>query len=1000
MWKKLISGVLSFVLLSSLLVSGISTSVFADTTKNSNATTVETDKKKDEKKDKKEDEKKADKKDYENMAKKLDETVYLSNDLGANYTKKETTFKVWSPTAKLIKVKIYEKGSEKEKGDKVISTHTMEYDKKTGVWKTTAKGDLKNKYYTYVVYNENEYYETVDIYAKAVGVNGNRAMIVDLGSTNPEGWSDDKYAFNKNQTEAIIWEIQIKDFSYSETSGISEENRGKYLAFTEKGTTLNGEEGAASTGIDYLKELGVTHVQINPFYDFASIDEKGSNNQYNWGYDPKNYNAPEGSFSSNPYDGNVRINECKQMIKALHDAGIGVIMDVVYNHTYEGENSWFNKIVPNYYYRINSDGTWSNGSGCGNDTASERTMFRKFMVDSVTYWAEEYHIDGFRFDLMGLHDVETMNEIRKSLDNVKFGEKIIMYGEAWDLDTNADQGTVLATQNNMAELDNRIAAFNDSIRDGLRGSVFNISDKGFLQEGKNRSQIRDGIKGQADPTTGWAKTPSQTVTYSSCHDNNTLYDKLVGSLYTKDRDYYGRHHDVIEMNKLNGAIILTSQGASFMMAGEEFARSKNGDENSYKSSPEINQIDWRNLNQFSDLKEYYKGLIKIRKAFAPFMDNTNKSMETIEFFEKTDKKTIGYSIENKLSNEGWQKMAVIFNGDSEKSAKVKIDKPKDVSKWVIVANDKTSGYRNLGEVSGKGTVTVPPSSAVILVDKASYKNTNIEEKEGTVIAEFYDTTSKTVVDTQVLTGEIGQKYTIKTSTYFDLNYDITSVSGKETGKFKDGITKVSYKCKKYDGKISKVTIKFVDSETEEPLSNDIVMSNREGQEYCTTNILSFNKYSLDIENLPKNLSGTFGKEDKTVIYKYNKSKTPEKDKCLVNIFYVDNKGNILDKEALMGTAGDGYNVDIKEYEKLTFIESLSSSKLSGEFNTTEKNIILNYVSPDSLKENSKRNPTIAILSIVVLVLAAGVVTGSIIISKKKGKKKSIQIDNDDLYIDD
>ena len=457
-------------------------------------------------------------KDYAVYAAKLDETSYNGNDLGATYSKKATTFKVWSPTASEVKVRLYKYGSEKENKDGFFKEQDMTFDKSNGVWSCTLTGDLKNIYYTYVVTNDGKAEEVVDIYAKAVGANGKRGMIVDLSSTNPTDWNKDTHKTVKNQTDAVIWEVQVKDFSYAENSGVSKENRGKFLAFTEDGTVVDGVSGNNATCISYLKKLGVNYVQINPMYDFGSVDETGKDDQFNWGYDPVNYNVPEGSFSSNPYDGNVRINECKQMIKALHDAGIGVIMDVVYNHTYRGEDSYFNRTVPNYYYRMNSDGTFSDGSACGNDTASEHKMFRKFMIDSITYWASEYHIDGFRFDLMGLHDCDTMNQIRYALDEIN--PQILMYGEAWDLKTACDDGTALATQANMDKLDSRIGAFDDTVRDAIKGNTFDATDKGFLASGKKTGNIKIGLSGEC--VNGWASAPTQSVVYSSCHDNYTL----------------------------------------------------------------------------------------------------------------------------------------------------------------------------------------------------------------------------------------------------------------------------------------------------------------------------------------------------------------------------------------------------------------------------------------------------------------------------------------------
>ncbi|MCH5304811.1 MAG: type I pullulanase, partial [Ruminococcus sp.] len=472
-------------------------------------------------------------------------------------------------------------------------------------------------------------------------------------------WENDKHITVDKQTDARIWEVQISDFSSSPSSGVSKENRGKYLAFTENGTTVNSVSGSASTCVDYLKQLGVNFVQINPFYDFGSVDEtdnSGNDNVYNWGYDPVNYNCPEGSYSSNPYKGAVRIKECKQMIQALHNAGIGVIMDVVYNHTHEWKKSAFNLTVPYYYYRMNSDGTYSNGSGCGNDTASEHKMFRKFMVDSVTYWASEYHIDGFRFDLMGLHDVDTMNAIRASLDKLDGGEKLLMYGEPWNLNTTADSGTVLANNNNISRLSDRIGAFDDTYRDALKGSTSG-NDSGFIQSGQGKANLKTGITGQSSESTGWAKAPSQCVTYASCHDNLTLWDKLVKSVKGSNVKFTKRYNDLVSMNKLAGAITYTSQGISFMLAGEELCRTKNGDENSYKSGVKLNQIDWNNLYKYGDVSDYYKGLIEIRKNISAFTDASAETANSIEFLSDMPEGVLAYT----LNDPNYKKVLVIFN---------------------------------------------------------------------------------------------------------------------------------------------------------------------------------------------------------------------------------------------------------------------------------------------------------------------------------------------------
>ena len=632
--------------------------------------------------------------DYQAYAANLDKSAYSGNDLGASYSKKATTFKVWSPNAASVRVNIFEHGSDNEGDAGSIMSRAMSLDKTTGVWSVTINGDLLNKYYTYSGTHGKTTKETADVYAKACGVNGQRSMVVDLSTTNPDGWENDKHVLVQNQTDASVWEISVADFSSSESSGVSEANRGKYLAFTEEGTTVNGVQGASSTCVDYLKKLGVKYVQIMPFYDFGSVDEsKNIMDQYNWGYDPVNYNCPEGSYSTNPKKGEVRIKECKQMIQALHNAGIGVIMDVVYNHTYTSD-SWLQRTVPNYYYRMNNDGTFSNGSGCSNDTASEHLMFRKYMIDSVTYWASEYHIDGFRFDLMGLHDVTTMNSIRTALDNLYAdgsGSQILMYGEAWDMATNCDEGTVLASQKNLKQLSDRIGAFDDTIRDAIKGSTGG-TDGAFVQEGSRRANLKTGIAGQSDTTTGWANVPSQCVTYASCHDNLCLYDKLVGSVYGTDGKYRKRYEDLVAMNKLSAAIVITSQGIPFSLGGEEFCRSKDGDENSYASSRKENMLDWENVDLYSDVIEYYRGLYKIRDAFAAFSDSTAATANSLTYLSDVPKGVTGYTINNTESGK-WNQMCVIFNGsDSAQNVTAKGD-------WVVLADNKTAGLRNIKNVT-------------------------------------------------------------------------------------------------------------------------------------------------------------------------------------------------------------------------------------------------------------------------------------------------------------
>ena len=913
-------------------------------------------------------------KDYAAYAAKLDETSYNGNDLGATYTKKATTFKVWSPTASEVKVRLYKHGSEKENKDGFFKEQDMTFDKSNGVWSCTLTGDLKNIYYTYVVTNDGKAEEVVDIYAKAVGANGKRGMIVDLSSTNPTDWNKDAHKTVKNQTDAVIWEVQVKDFSYAENSGVSKENRGKFLAFTEDGTVVDGVSGNNATCISYLKKLGVNYVQINPMYDFGSVDETGKDDQFNWGYDPVNYNAPEGSFSSNPYDGNVRINECKQMIKALHDAGIGVIMDVVYNHTYTGEDSYFNRTVPNYYYRMNSDGTFSDGSGCGNDTASEHKMFRKFMIDSITYWASEYHIDGFRFDLMGLHDCDTMNQIRYALDEIN--PQILMYGEAWDLKTACDDGTVLATQANMDKLDSRIGAFDDTVRDAIKGNTFDATDKGFLASGKKTGNIKIGLSGEC--VNGWASAPTQSVVYSSCHDNYTLYDKLVSSLYPDEKDFRKRHANLVEMTKLNAATIFSAQGMTFFLAGEEFCRSKDGDENSFKSSATLNMIDWESVNNYSDVVEYYKGMIQIHKKFNAFRDPTTTTAKNLDFFENDTKGLVAFAVDG-LENDNFKKVAVLLNGNPDKSVKVDLSKIKNYSDdFVIIANDETAGLRNLGTVSG--TVEVPKSSAMILVDKDSFDK-NCHSTEGAVVVDYIDNKTGEKVSTEIVKGQVGDSYSVTPSDSVRRKYKIIDKEST-TGKFTSENKHCKFTVEAYTGEYSTVTIKFIDSSTDKAIAPSKVLKNQVGQQYFTDEIPSIKGYVLDTDALPENGAGLFAVGDKVVTYKFTKEKTK---KCQVNVIYMDSDGNIMDIKKLEGKQDKKYKTKAKEYENLTLTSTPKNA--SGVYTKAEQTVIYNY----QLNDNSKKALVTTIALVGLGLLAGASITLKVRSSRKKKRIRGIEI---------
>ena len=910
--------------------------------------------------------------DYQAYAANLDKSAYSGNDLGASYSKKATTFKVWSPNAASVRVNIFEHGSDNEGDAGSIMSRAMSLDKTTGVWSVTINGDLLNKYYTYSVTHGKTTKETADVYAKACGVNGQRSMVVDLSTTNPDGWENDKHVLVQNQTDASVWEISVADFSSSESSGVSEANRGKYLAFTEEGTTVNGVQGASSTCVDYLKKLGVKYVQIMPFYDFGSVDEsKNIMDQYNWGYDPVNYNCPEGSYSSNPKKGEVRIKECKQMIQALHNAGIGVIMDVVYNHTYTSD-SWLQRTVPNYYYRMNNDGTFSNGSGCSNDTASEHLMFRKYMIDSVTYWASEYHIDGFRFDLMGLHDVTTMNSIRTALDNLYAdgsGSQILMYGEAWDMATNCDEGTVLASQKNLKQLSDRIGAFDDTIRDAIKGSTGG-TDGAFVQEGSRRANLKTGIAGQSDTTTGWANVPSQCVTYASCHDNLSLYDKLVGSVYGADGKYRKRYEDLVAMNKLSAAIVITSQGIPFSLGGEEFCRSKDGDENSYASSRKENMLDWENVDLYSDVIEYYRGLYKIRDAFAAFSDSTAATANSLTYLSDVPKGVMGYTINNTESGK-WSQMCVIFNGsDSAQNVTAKGD-------WVVLADNKTAGLRNIKNVTN--SVKVEAHSAVIMVDTKSYDSAGIMDDEGAVVIDYYDNKTEKLIKSQTLTGELGTSYDV-TNLASTLNYDVKKTDGEIKGVFTDQVGHAKVYVEEYDGEMSTVTVKFVDETNNTEIEDSFLVKNRKGEQYYTPDLPSIKNYNLVLDDLPTNGAGKLDSASKTVTYKYTRV-TDDEDKtvCRVNAIYMDDSGKILDTKTITGVEGQAYSLSQNTYEEKDLVSV--PEKANGTFKSGEINVVFSYSSnPDPLKQML---PFVYVGTGLIIALCAA----SVVYSSNKRKKR-------------
>ncbi|WIY59363.1 type I pullulanase [Bacillus arachidis] len=617
---------------------------------------------------------------------------YDGNDLGNIYTPQETKFRLWAPTASEAKLVTYKKWND-EKGTEI----SMDQGEK-GTWTAKLTGDQKGLFYTYKVKIGDKWTEAVDPYVRAASVNGDKGAVVDLKETNPKNWKGNKKPKFKNPEDAIIYELQVRDLSIQPESGIK--NKGKYLGVTEKGT--RGPEGV-KTGLDHIKDLGVTHVQFLPIFDYASVNEEKLNEpQYNWGYDPKNYNVPEGSYSTNPYEPTVRITELKQMIQTLHDNNLRVVMDVVYNHMYSAAESNFHKLVPGYYYRYNEDGSLANGTGVGNDTASERKMMRKFMIDSVVYWAKEYNLDGFRFDLMGIHDVEIMNAIRKAVHQID--PSIILHGEGWDLNTPLAP-ELKANQKN-AEKMNGIAHFNDDIRDGLKGSVFGDKDNGFVNGMQNMEErIKKGITAglDYDKKVSTYQDPEQVLTYVEAHDNHTLWDKL-------ELTNPGDSEEVRkQMHKLSSSIILTSQGVPFLHAGQEFMRTKYGDHNSYKSPDSINQMDWVRRAAFDKEVEYMKGLIELRNKYSAFRMTTAEQIKKHVTFMDAPKNVVAYTIDSKANGNKNEYFVVAHNANREA---MEINLPSK-GPWKVLVDGEHAGSKVL-YVFHDNKMKVPALSSFIL----------------------------------------------------------------------------------------------------------------------------------------------------------------------------------------------------------------------------------------------------------------------------------------------
>lgn len=633
-----------------------------------------------------------------------DYPVYEGDDLGLTYSPEVSAFRLWSPPAEAVRLHFYNQPLGGE------PTRTTEMERaEQGTWTARFEEDLLGTFYAYQVKVEGAWRDEVPgPYTKAVGTNGMRGQVLDLDGTDPEGWSDDLRPALENRTDVIIYELHVRDVSKHPNSGI--EHKGKFLGLAEAGTT--GPEGV-STGLDHIADLGVTHVHLLPAFDFRSIDEtKLAENRYNWGYDPQNYNVPEGSYSMDPADGASRIREFKTMVKAMHDKGLRVVLDVVYNHTGWTETSLFNQLVPGYYYRQNEDGSFANASACGNETASDRAMVRKFIVESVKYWVEEYHIDGFRFDLMAIHDIETMNAVAEALKAID--PTIIVYGEGWTAGDSPLPVERRALKAHTAQMPG-VSAFSDDIRDGIKGSVFVHDERAFVSGKPGREEdVKFGVVASIQHPQlnydsvsysegAWAVHPTQTVTYVSCHDNHTLWDRLAISCEGEPEA------ERVKMHKLALTTVLTSQGISFLHAGSEFLRTKNGVENSYESPDSINQIDWARKVAYAEVEEYVKGLIALRKAHPAFrMTTKGEVQEKLKFLEVAQNNLVAYTISGNANGDEWAEILVVLNGNADYQT---LGIPE--GKWTIALDGTQVDPSGIGEIEG-ASLQVPGRTAMVL----------------------------------------------------------------------------------------------------------------------------------------------------------------------------------------------------------------------------------------------------------------------------------------------
>ncbi|HEX6478987.1 MAG TPA: type I pullulanase [Ktedonobacteraceae bacterium] len=608
--------------------------------------------------------------------------LYRGNDLGNTWSQSATSFRLWAPTASDVQLLLFDSETSP------LQRQVEMLPGANGTWYVQVPGDLQNWYYLYAVTVQGRTQYAVDPYVRAIAVNATRGMIIHLPETNPPGWDRDGYVALSHPEDAVIYEVHVRDFSIHPDSGMV--NRGKYLAFTERGTTGPGD---MATGVDHLKELGITHVQLQPVQEFASVDENDPQ-QYNWGYDPRNFNVPEGAYATTPH-GTARITECKQMIQSLHNDGIGVIMDVVYNHTFVGHNSDFDKIVPQYYYRTDAAGNFTNGSGVGNEIAAERPMVQKFILDSLIYWVKEYHVDGFRFDLMALLGIDTMKKVYETLHAIN--PYVLLYGEPWAGGNSGLAASELLTKGRQRGLG--LAVFNDHIRDALCGSVFDRTGRGFATgAGGYVDSIKRAVEGSISDFTA---SPGETINYVTSHDNYTLWDKITLS----NADDTGA--DRIKMDELAQAVILTSQGIAFLHGGEEILRTKGGNYNSYIAGDAVNQFDWSRKEQYWRVFRYYAGLIRLRKAHPAFRMGSASDIQTHLTFLDSPENALMFELSGHANGDSWKNMLVIYNPNK---ADIPCTLPR--GNWNIVVSQDRISESYLGQASGE--VIVPGISCMVL----------------------------------------------------------------------------------------------------------------------------------------------------------------------------------------------------------------------------------------------------------------------------------------------